>query len=304
MNGATTTLGIRDLLRATADALTHAGLPDSRWEAEMLVAHVLNCTRADLYREALFPNSTQQAALTKLVRRRSEREPLQHLLGTQEFWGLEFRVTPDVLVPRPETEFLIEAVLERFPERAAPLTLVDLGTGSGCLAITLSTLYPNARMLATDLSAAALRIARLNASAHGVAGRIEFLEGDLFEPLTRPGGDGFEICPHPADLLLSNPPYVPTSEIDRLQPEVRLYEPRRALDGGSDGLDYYRRILPRAISLLRPGGFLCLEVGIDQAESVCTLAERSGWRLDQIVRDLQKIQRVIIFTKPEPPIHG
>ena len=262
-----TARGLQDLLQTATRALTNAGIPDGRREAETLIAHILNCTRLDLYRADLLSlDPDQQEAFKGLIRHRARREPLQYLLGMQEFWGKEFRVTTDTLIPRPETELLIEAVLEQFEKPASPITLVDLCTGTGCLAVTLATLYPTARILATDLSAAALDVARLNASRHGTTGRIEFLKGDLFEPL-RPLG-----LNHRVDLLLSNPPYVSSGEIPTLQPEVRVHEPRLALDGGPDGLDYYRRILPRAIDFLRSGGRLCLEVGIHQAAPVCTMA--------------------------------
>jgi release factor glutamine methyltransferase len=175
--------------------------------------------------------------------------------------------------------------------------MVDLCTGAGCLAVTFATLYPTARILATDRSPAALDVARLNASRHGMTGRIEFLEGDLFEPLTKPDGDRFEIYPHSVDLVLSNPPYIPTGELSTLQPEVGLYEPRLALDGGRDGLDYYRRILPRAPEFLRPGGRLFLEVGIRQAIPVRAMAKRIGWRVDRIKKDLSGIDRVVVLEK-------
>jgi release factor glutamine methyltransferase len=289
----TATRGLQTLLQTATRALTEAGIPDGRREAETLIAHLLNCTRLDLYRaDSLSPDPDQQETFKGLIRRRARREPLQYILGTQEFWGLEFRVTTDTLIPRPETELLIEAVLEQFEKPAPPVTLADLCTGTGCLAVTLSTLYPAARILATDLSAAALDVARFNAVRHGVAGRIEFLEGDLLEPLA-------SMSLHKRiDVMTANPPYVPAAELDRLQPEVGLYEPRLALDGGYDGLDNYRRILPGALEFLRPGGRLVLEVGIRQATAVRTMAERIGWRVDQIKKDLANIDRVIVLTKP------
>lgn len=289
----TATRGLQNLLQTATRALTEAGIPDGRREAETLIAHLLNCTRLDLYRaDPLSLDPDQKEAFAGLIRRRTRREPLQYILGTQEFWGKEFRVTTDTLIPRPETELLIEAVLEQFEKPAAPVTLADLCTGTGCLAVTLSTLYPAARILATDLSAAALDVARFNAGRHGVTGRIEFLEGDLLEPLA-------SMSLHKRiDVMTANPPYVPAAELDRLQPEVGLYEPRLALDGGYDGLDYYRRILPGALEFLRPGGRLVLEVGIRQAIPVRAMAERSGWRVDRIKKDLAGIDRVVVLTKP------
>ena len=292
------TQDIQTLLRAASSSLTRAGIPDSRREVETILAHVLGLTRLDLYRaDALVLDSDQQTVLNGLVHRRADREPLQYILGTQEFWGLEFRVTPETLIPRPETELLIEAVLEHFGRPETPITLVDLCTGTGCLAVTFATLYPAARLFATDLSSPALDVARFNASRHGVDGRIEFLEGDLLEPLAKPNGDGFKIRPHSVDLVLSNPPYIPTDELSTLQPEVRLHEPRLALDGGPDGLDYYRRILPRALDFLCPGGGLFLEVGIGQATLISAMARQAGWQVDRIKKDLAGIDRVVVLGK-------
>lgn len=288
----TATRGLQNLLQTATRALTEAGIPDGRREAETLIAHLLNCSRLDLYRsDPLSLNPNQEEAFADLIRRRARREPLQYLLGTQEFWGKEFRVTTETLIPRPETELLIEAVLERFGRPALPITLLDLCTGTGCLAVTLATLYPTARILATDLSPAALEVARSNALRHGMAGHIEFLEGNLMEPL---GDLGLQ---ERFDVIVANPPYIPAGELDRLQPEVSLYEPRLALDGGPDGLDFYRRILADAPELLRPGGRLFLEVGIRQAIPVRAMAEQIGWRVDQIKKDLAGIDRVVVLEK-------
>ncbi len=289
----TATRGLQNLLQTATRRLTEAGISDGRREAETLIAFILNCTRLDLYRaDRLFLDPDQQETFERLIRRRALREPLQYILGAQEFWGLEFRVTTDTLIPRPETELLIEAVCEQLGKPASPVTLADLGTGTGCLAVTLSMLYPAARILATDLSSAAMDVARFNAARHGVAGRIEFLEGDLIEPLSSLGLN------HALDGIIANPPYVPDTELDQLQPEVRDHEPRLALNGGRDGLDYYRRILPRSLDFLRPGGRLFLEVGIRQAIPICAMAERIGWGMDRVKKDLAGIDRVIVLEKP------
>jgi release factor glutamine methyltransferase len=288
-----TARGIQGILQTAADRLTDAGIPDGRREAEALIAFILNCTRLELYRvDRLSLDPDQQKTFERLIRRRARREPLQYILGTQEFWGKEFRVTTDTLIPRPETELLIEAVCEHFKKPASPVILADLCTGTGCLAVTLSTLNPAARILATDLSSAALAVARFNAARYGVAGRIEFLEGDLLEPLSSLGLE------HALDGIIANPPYVPEPELDQLQPEVRDHEPRLALNGGREGLDFYRRILPRSLDFLRPGGRLFLEVGIRQAIPICAMAERLGWRLDRVKKDLAGIDRVIVLEKP------
>ncbi|HET6465712.1 MAG TPA: peptide chain release factor N(5)-glutamine methyltransferase [Nitrospiria bacterium] len=287
------TRGLQDWLQTATRILTEAGIPDGRREAETLIAHIMNRPRLDLYRaDDLALDPDQQEAFTGLIRRRASREPLQYILGTQEFWGLEFRVTTDTLIPRPETELLIEAVLERFGRPAPPIMLVDLCTGSGCLAVTLATLYPTFRILATDRSPAALDVARSNALRHGMSDRIEFLEGDLLEPLASMG------LHHRVDVMTANPPYVPAEDLDRLQPEVRFHEPRLALDGGCDGLDYYRRILPGALEFVGTGGRLLLEVGIRQAIPVRDMAEQTGWRTDRLKKDLAGIDRVVVLTKP------
>jgi release factor glutamine methyltransferase len=285
--------GLQDWLLSATRTLTEAGIPDGRREADTLIAHILNRPRLDLYRaDDLALNPDQQEAFAGLIRRRANREPLQYILGLQEFWGLEFRVTTDTLIPRPETELLIEAVMERFGRPTPPITLVDLCTGSGCLAVTLGTLYPTSRILATDRSPAALEVASSNALRHAMTGRIEFLEGDLLEPLASMR------LHHRIDVITANPPYVPSGELDRLQPEVRFHEPRLALDGGREGLDYYRRILPGALEFLRPGRFLVLEVGIRQVFPVRDMAEQMGWRIDQIKKDLSGIDRVVVLIKP------
>ena len=291
-----TSSDIGELLQNATDLLTGAGIQDSRWDSELLMTHVLDCNRADLY-TADFPSldPSQHRAFTDLIRRRCNREPLQHLVGKQEFWGLEFHVSPEVLIPRPETEFLIEAVLEQFPDRSVSITLADIGTGSGCLAITLAGLYPNARILAVDFSGAALKVARFNATRHASSRRIEFLEGDLCGPLISRNPE------EKIDLLISNPPYIPSPEIRRLQPEVQSYEPRFALDGGRDGLDYYRRILFEGFDCLRPGGHLVLEMGLRQAIPISDMALRGGWQVGRIKFDLQFIPRVMLLRTPEHP---
>jgi len=288
-----TSRGNQGFLQTAARRLTEAGIPDGRREAETLMAFVLNCTRLDLYRaEPLTLDPDQREIFQRLIRRRARREPLQYILGTQEFWGLEFRVTTDTLIPRPETELIIESVCDQFRNRSLPIALADLCTGTGCLAVTLSTLYPAARILATDLSSAALEVARSNAARHDVEKRIEFFEGDLMDPLSSLGLN------HALDGIVANPPYVSETELDRLEPEVRHHEPRLALNGGREGLDYYRRIIPRSLDFLRPGGRLFLEVGIRQAVPICDMAERTGFRVDRINKDLAGIERVIVLEKP------
>jgi len=322
-----TSRGIREILQDATRQLTDADIPDGRREAEVIMAHVLKKERLDLYRnDTLVLDEGQQEAFAGWIRRRVRREPLQYILGTQEFWGLEFSVTSDCLIPRPESEHLIESIIESVPQffvhPMKPFTAVDLGTGSGCLAVTLAKIHPTCLLLAVDVSPLALEVARSNAGRNGVADRIQFVEGDFLKPLTEfltseLSGHQRKVTPDPQcqaisglngapdrrvsivefDLFVCNPPYVPTAEVARLQPEVGKYEPRLALDGGPDGLQYYRQLVPSVSNHLRAGGLLILEIGIGQADPVCQMALRSGWRVERVKRDLAGIERVVVLRK-------
>jgi release factor glutamine methyltransferase len=193
-------------------------------------------------------------------------------------------VTPDVLIPRPETELIVEEALQLFPAGHTPGVIVDAGTGSGCLAVTLAREFSDARVIATDISEKALAVARRNAARNG-AGRIEFRAGDLLEPVTEP-----------ADLIVSNPPYVASGDAPGLIPEVREHEPHLALFGGPDGLSLFERLFPAAATRIRPGGRLIVEVGYDQDDRVAALAAQHGWTLSHVRRDLQAITRTLVFT--------
>jgi release factor glutamine methyltransferase len=319
------TRGIRDLLQNATQRLTDSGIPEGRREAEAILAHALECKRLDIYRDdSILLDRHQQEAFSVFIQRRIQHEPLQYILGTQEFWGLEFRVTPDTFIPRPETELLIETAIESVPEfferPMKPVTGIDLCTGTGCLAITLAKLYPSCRFYATDLSPRALEVARSNGARHGVSDRIEFLEGDLMEPLANaPGPEpveydqgkdsgprfqtgsthlrsrGNRMARLKANLIVCNPPYIPSGEIPALQTEVARFEPRLALNGGPDGLDYYRRLLSAASDYLCSRGRLFLEIGNRQADFVCAMALRTGWRVDRVRKDLAGMDRVIVL---------
>jgi release factor glutamine methyltransferase len=222
----------------------------------------------------------------ELVARRTRREPMGYLLGRVEFWGLELEVSPAVLIPRPESEIIVEAALGAARGLPAPL-IVDVGTGSGCLAVALASALPAARILAIDVSAPALAVARRNAARHGVARRIALVRGDLLGPLR---GE--------ADLIVSNPPYVPRTERHNLQPEVRAYEPPEALFAGDDGLAVIRRLVAGAETHLRPGGWLIFELGIGQQPAVRALLEQSGrWHSIDIRPDLQGIPRTAMARR-------
>jgi release factor glutamine methyltransferase len=224
-------------------------------------------------------SDVELAAYRSMVARRGRREPLQHILGTQEFCGLEFEVTPDVLIPRHDTETLVNEALVRMPDARSVL---DVGTGSGCIAVALSTKLHNAAVTAVDISEAALVVARRNAGTNGAA--IEFLQGSLLEPVA---GRLF-------DLIVSNPPYIPSCEIETLQPEVRDFDPRGALDGGVDGLEIYRRLVPGAVSILASGGWLLVEVGAGQADDVSYLfSSTEGYGQPVTACDPSGIVRVV-----------
>lgn len=256
------------LSRAAAD-LARAGVEGAAREAAWLLAHALGTSVSDLRLHPGRPLPPQaEAAFWDLVARRARREPLQYLLGWEELLGLRFAVTPAVLIPRPETEVLVRTLAERvqaaFPGQ--PLRLADIGTGSGCIAVGLCHLLPRARVVATDVSAAALAVAAENARRLGVADRVEFRQGDGLAPLV---GEFFH-------AIASNPPYVAEDELASLDPEVRLYEPRLALTPGPDGLALIRRLVAGAPAHLVPGGFLALEVGYRQAEAVMDLMAAAG----------------------------
>lgn len=276
------------LLRDTAVALTAAGIDNVRFEARLLLSHA-----AGLSIEQLIARGPDQApaavttTLRDLTARRVRREPMAYILGEREFWGLVFRVSPAVLVPRPDSETVIETVLDLFPDRGRPLRIADLGLGSGCLLLTLLREYPQASGVGIDASSAALEVARANAEALGVAPRAALLAGDWREPgwAGRLGGS--------FDLLVSNPPYIESGTVDGLMPEVARHEPRLALDGGADGLAAYRAIAADAASLVVPGGWAVVEGGEGQAAEIATLFAAAGFRPGPPRRDLGGVERVI-----------
>lgn len=278
------------LVREGRALLSDAGITNAAQEARWLLERALDTTGLRLRLESGNPVSAEvRHRAWALVTRRAAGEPLQYLLGTQEFCGLEFEVEPAVLIPRPETELLVREMAERLARPVghdAPL-VADIGTGSGCIAVALADALPNATIYATDLSADALDVARRNVRRHGVAERVRLLEGDLLAPLAGLGLEGRLAA------VLSNPPYVPSGDLPRLQREVQR-EPRLALDGGPDGLAFYRRLLREATPYLAPGGTLMVEVGQGQAVSVCRLADESGDYASVKVRlDEAGIERVV-----------
>jgi len=279
---------IRDALREGAARLDAAGVASASFAAELLLMHIAGCDRAWLYAHPEDLLSPQQSAqFFALIDRRATGEPTQHLTGKQEFWGLDFEVTRDVLIPRPETEHVIEVALARLGDarRNAPARVADIGTGSGCIAVALAKELPAAKISATDISAAALEIARRNATRHGIADRISFVECNLLDGVAEPAQ---------FDLIVSNPPYVGTRDFKSLAKEVRDHEPHAALFAGEDGLALYPCLIAQAAARLAPGGVLILEIGINQFEPVSELLDAAhGWTRVSAMQDLAGIIRVI-----------
>ena len=267
---------------------------ESRVAEERRTAGVLLCHVLGVDRTYLLTRSEEQIDEERyrkylaLVERRVTGEPLQYITGHQEFYGLDFTVTPAVLIPRPETEFLVERLigLARELRNETPL-IVDLGTGSGCIAVTLALHIPGARLIAIDSSNAALDVARANAERHGASDRIDFVEGDLLAPL------GERRLDTPIDILASNPPYVGEERPELIQREVSQWEPHAALFGGNDGLDFYRRLLLDAPRYLKPGGYLVFEIGYGQLDAILELINHSALELVDITDDLQGIPRTL-----------
>ena len=277
----------KSLTAATQQLATDEHLrADAPRDAELLLLHALQIPRATLLAHPdLELTSDQLYRYGGLVQRRLTGEPIQYITGEAEFFGLPFHVTSDVLIPRPETEHLVESVLSRLPHNH-PVSIADVGTGSGAIAIALAVHLPEAHVTALDLSTEALHVAQLNAENHHVAHRIRFLQSDLFAAL--PPGAAF-------DAIVSNPPYVPTSDHSALHPQVREHEPATALFAGPEGLDIYRRLIPEAQHLLKPQGLLALEIGHSQRDSLAQLL--ADWSDVTFIDDLQKIPRVALARR-------
>lgn len=276
------------LLRDTAVALTAAGIDNVRFEARLLLSHATGLTIEQLISHGpdVAP-AAAAAALRELTARRVRREPMAYILGEREFWGLPFKVSPAVLIPRPDSETVIETVLDLLPDRSRKLRILDLGLGSGCLLLTLLREYPEAIGVGIDASEAALAVAQANAEALGVASRARLSTGDWREAGWMDRLEG------PFDLLVSNPPYIESAAVQELMPEVARHEPRLALDGGADGLAAYRIIAAAAPALLGPGGWAIVEVGEGQAPAIATLFASAGLAPGPARADLGGIERVV-----------
>jgi len=296
-------LTIADALREAAMGLRVAGVADARREAGSLLAHATGRDRTFLITHADEELTGEQlSAFRGYVERRAAGEPLQYITGRQWFYGIEFEVTPDVLIPRPETELLVELALELLKDTASPL-VCDVGTGSGCIAVSLLHERSDARACALDISPAALRVAESNAARHGVRERMAALVSDCFDALeggehkleTGVSGEVGDESEVRFDLIASNPPYVAADELESLQREVREHEPRAALTPGGDGLSVVRRLIDESPRYLKPRGHLIIEIGFGQHETVRAMIDPRVWTLNGIREDLQGIPRTIVL---------
>jgi len=280
-------------IQRSSEFLARKGVDSPRLQAELLLARVVGLERMQLYLNFERSLSAQETdALRELVKRRGQREPLQHILGSTSFCGYEILVNRDVLIPRPETELLAEqgwTFLNQLEAAAEPeLSALDLGTGSGCVAIALAAKCPTVDIYASDISTKALAVAKENAMKNGVTERIRFFPGDGFAALD--SGSRFH-------LIISNPPYIPTAEIETLAPEVRDYDPRPALDGGPDGLDFFRRLGGEAADFLMRDGKLMLEFGDGEAEAIRKILEEQKWIVEAITGDYTGRSRTLVARR-------
>jgi release factor glutamine methyltransferase len=276
-----TTSTSRAMLEEGRLMLAAAGIDTARLDAEVLLAHASGASRAALITGAVKASAGATEKFRAMIERRASREPLAYIVGRKEFFSLDFEVTPAVLIPRPETETLVEAALKFLAPRH-PARILDIGSGSGAIAIAIAVNAPAARIIATDISKEALEVAHRNAIRNRCADRIEFVAADLF-----PDGHSH------FDLIVSNPPYIGEADLDNLEPEIGLHEPRHALAAGNDGLDFYSRIAADCRSRLNPDGAMMVEIGAGQACAVEALFRRAGFSNIDAVDDLARIERVI-----------
>ncbi len=284
------------MIQVTAPFFERKNIDAPRLTAEILLAHVLDCARIDLYTRFETPLPSDKVdAYRDLVRRRAAHEPIQHLTGRTEFWSQEIKCDRRAMIPRPETELIVEATVNLLHGESAP-AIAEIGTGTGCIAVALGLQLPEASVVASDISADALALASENLAAHGLADRVLLLEGDLAAPFLKRGRAV------PFNALVSNPPYVTDAEMSDLMPEVRCHDPETALRAGPDGLDLIRRLVADAPALLKSGGFLIMEIGHDQADAVRGLLVATGrWELQTILRDGAGIERTVVARRAEQP---
>lgn len=284
------TTTIREALAAAARRLAEAGVDQPRLDARLLLAHALDAPEERFYGREDDPlNVDASRRFEALTIRRADREPVSRIIGRRGFWDLELELAPATLDPRPDTETLVERALEAFPDRDAALRMLDLGTGTGCLLLAVLGAYPNARGIGTDLAGECVAVATRNAERAGLAGRAAFRQSDWTAEI-----EGI------FDVIMCNPPYIPAGDIDGLEPEVARHDPRLALDGGPDGLDCYRRVLPEMAALLAQNGRIFLEIGADQRQGVEALARACPLDVVDTVADLGGRDRCVILTLPKP----
>ncbi len=310
-----TAMNTRDLLREGMSRLSEAHVPSHALAAELLLIYTLGRDRAWIYSHPeMLIEPVDAGNYFAFIARRAAGEPTQYIIGKQEFWGLEFEVNPSVLIPRPETEHVVEVALKRLSSRRSEMDyreaaegpkirIADVGTGSGCVAIALAKERPSAEIVATDISSAALELARRNAVRHSIASRIEFMQTDLLSALLHPDAIGGRPEPrdsqiathrwHSFGLIVSNPPYIARDEAATLEREIREHEPGAALFGGPSGTEIYDRLIEQAGMLLDSGGNIVLELGYNSAPHVASLLESAAWRRVEITNDLAGIPRVI-----------
>jgi len=288
-----TTRTIRQSLAAATRRLRRAGIADAGRDAATLLMLALDCDRTFLVvNPNLELNEDSQARFRRAIARRARREPVQYISNRQEFYNLEFEVTPDVLIPRPETELIVEAALELLRDNSAP-RVCDVGTGSGAITVALLHEREDARAVALDVSVGALAVARRNAVRHNVDDRTRFVASDCFDALQHSERNAWQ----PFDVIVSNPPYIAEEELPALQPEVRDFEPRAALTPGTDALHVIKRILHDAPRFLVANGYLIFEIGFGQSRAVAELIDEVVWRLIDIQADLQNIARTFVLQK-------
>ena len=280
----------RTLLRDAIAALTYAGIPNPRLDAELLMAEATRLTRTQLLTSPPTLNDLQLAHYNAMLALRAVRMPLAYIVGRREFYSLELEVTPEVLIPRPETETLVTAALELIARRRG-LRILDLGTGSGAIAVALAVYTPDVAIVASEISPAALVVARANADRFGVTSRITFVLADCWSPLDPAASFGR------FDLIVSNPPYIAEADLASLEPEIRQYEPRLALTPGAGPLSFYRRIVAGIANHLEPDGSLMLELGYGQAQPVSEILRLAGMSSFAIINDLAGIPRVLSAQK-------
>lgn len=274
---------IAEALKTGAYSLATHAIPSPEHESSLLLRHVLKCDAAFVYAHPDRRLNAMESILFKaVIKRRASHEPFQYIVGKQEFFGMDFEVTPDVLIPRPETEILVEAVIEEYKERGA-FRFCEIGVGSGCISTALLANLPQSSAVGVDISTAAIEIAGRNARRHNVSERLELVHSDMFDGVSETS----------FDLFVSNPPYVPDGDLDSLQQEVKGFEPRVALTGGTDGLDIVRTLISQSPKYLIPNGFLFIEIGWDQSERVADLLDRRVWASFELMPDLQGIPRIV-----------